>query len=351
VKSSFAFTSSLVLGVLFGNLSSFAAWADDASQPSVQPYIDEVKQEMSESHEQKPTAVATPSSGSSESPFIDSVRPKIKQQESSEGYTERLRQNEVTPPPPTAEVSGQTYIDEQKQKIGPNNTPSAIEAVKNGTSELKEKRLGQITSAFGLTYGAEVNRTVTANSTILGRNFSDVYGANYAPDVTLFYEWQPFHSETWGSLGIVSTLSVSYFTGVGQFAYQLTNPVTGGLFPLASGTNFRFYSIPVSVGLEYQFNLAHYLRPFVSIEPTIIGYLETRDDGARGSGGAVYGLHYQGGVSLLLDWMSSSGSWNLYAEYGIKHFYLTAEYTQLSTLGGDVSYNENGIFAGLTFEY
>jgi hypothetical protein len=85
--------------------------------------------------------------------------------------------------------------------------------------------------------------------------------------------------------------------------------------------------------------------------PALIGYLELRNDDGRTRYGESRALFLSGGVSILLDWISRGSSWDLYAEHKIKHYYLTVDYSRLSTFSGDLSATVSGINAGLTFEF
>jgi hypothetical protein len=76
-----------------------------------------------------------------------------------------------------------------------------------------------------------------------------------------------------------------------------------------------------------------------------------RNDNVSGFRGNSRGLLVSAGAAISLDWVSSRDSWNLYSNNGFKRFYLTVDYTRLSTFSGDVDFSINGIIAGLTFEY
>ena len=109
---------------------------------------------------------------------------------------------------------------------------------------------------------------------------------------------------------------MSYFHGLGVFAQPLEIPQPGGtssgkLFSNQSNTKYQFFAAPVTVGLDYRFNLFRFLRPYIIAGPTVVGYVEMRNDATPGSHGHSEGFLVAAGASLLLDWMSSEGSWDL----------------------------------------
>ncbi len=301
-------------------------------------YIEQLKKEIG------------PEKSSSEN-YSEIIKKNLEHKEptSNSSYIEKLKATdpEVQKGPPNED---ETYIDHEKAKLAPKELGGAIQAVKEGNSQLEAKKTGDIHHAFGMRYGVSLTRDVSAAPGILKASFSSIYGGNYAPDLSFFYEFQPFHSEWFGNLGIIGMGGLAYFNGYGQFAFPIAQP-NGGYFSSLSNVKFQFFTIPVSLGLSYRFNLFRILRPYVVVAPTLIGYLEMRSDSIAGYHGDSRGLLTSLGVSILLDWMSSKSSWDLYTNYSVKHSYLTIDYSRLSTLGGDVHFTTNGIVMGLAIEY
>ena len=314
------------------------------AQASNQPYIDQIKKDLKEKEETEVEVDETV-----RDPFLQSVKRKLEKEQpdplKNQSYTEILKQAD---PNQNESPSDETYIEAEKAKLGPKEEGGAILAVLEGKSELKQKKKGNVHHAFGLRYGVSMSRTIT--SSIQARDFNSVYGGNYVPDLTLFYEYQPFHSEWFGNFGIFGMGSIAYFSGIGQF----TNPVTkpGGTletFPVTSQTKFQFFIVPVTVGVNYRFNLARIIRPYIFAGPTIINYVELRNDKKGSYGGASYGVTFTTGAAISLDWLSEA--WELYATHGVQHYYLTVDYSLTNTFAGPVTVQISGILAGLTFEY
>ncbi|MGZ3707312.1 MAG: hypothetical protein ACXWPM_00420, partial [Bdellovibrionota bacterium] len=244
------------------------------------------------------------------------------------------------------------YIDQLQQKIGPPDTTSAIEQVKEGKSELKFKRSEDIHWAIGLDYNTYSPATsISAASTGTGTPFLSIYGSNYSPQLSFFAEWQPLHSETWGSLGVKAMGGLAYFYGQGNFAVTINNAITNQPFSTQSATTFYFVQLPATLGVDYRMNILKYVRPFAFVGFTAMGYLESRNDNRPGNQGWSQCLTGQFGLNILLDWMSKMTAWDSYADHGIKHTYLTVDYQQVLTVGGDVSFNTSSINAGMTFEF
>jgi hypothetical protein len=314
------------------------------AEESQTPYLDQLRKEMSERGE--------PTTNQPTESYTESLKRKLKnddaqrgQSDASEGYTDRVKKELDAEKP---EVKEKSYTDQEKSRLGPGNNDSAIQAVKEGRSELHAKRTGEIHHAAGLKFGPSLVHDISAASAL--RSFDSVYGANYAYDFQLFYEYQPWHSEWYGNLGFFGLVGVGYYHGQGAFQFNLTG-ASGQNFGERSRTKFQFIAVPVVAGLNYRFNLLRVLRPFVMVGPAVIGYQETRNDGGDDRSGDSRGLYFSGGVSLLLDWLSGKSTWDLYAEHGVKHYYLSVDYSRLSTFSGDVSYTVSGVYAGLTFEF
>jgi hypothetical protein len=298
-----------------------------AGEKPVSPYIDSLRSQM-------------PAKESSEGSYTERAKQKLQKPDATESYTEQLKKQL-----PPAQGDSEGYSDKKRSTLPPKNSDSAIQAVREGRSELKMKRLGKVTNAVGFRIGAGMSYNVASNSEYQLRSFSDVYGSRYAPDFAFTYEWQPFRSEILGNIGLVGSVGLGFFRGVGQFAIDL-----GADFQ-SPRTKFFFWSVPVSIGANYRFNLFKYVKPYVFAGPTLIGFLESRDDDEPTLRGYSTALNTSLGVSVLLDWMNSESAWNYYDDFQIKHTYLTIEYQRLTPLTGVVSFASSGIFAGFLFEY
>jgi hypothetical protein len=318
----------------FGSLASlsvalFAAEASTlalAQDKPLQPYIDELRSTLPEKKSE---------SGES---YIDQERRKLKDAESSEGYSEKRRLEILE------RESSESYSEKERRALPAKETGGAIQALQEGRSELKMRRPGEIRHGIGFRMAATANYDITGGAGVQARNFNDVYGAKFAPNFAFTYEYQPFHSEVLGNLGLVANGGLSYFSGNGTFSYSIPD------FDLTSRTNFNFWLLPASVGVNYRFNLLKYIRPFVFAGPGVVGYIESRNDGRSANRGYSFTLNFSGGIAILMDWMSSESAWNYYDSFSIKHTYLTVEYQQVTPLSGAVSFANSGIFAGLLFE-
>ncbi|MEK6704244.1 MAG: hypothetical protein AABZ06_00485 [Bdellovibrionota bacterium] len=305
--------------------------------PSNQPYIDSLKEELNVNDE-------------SES-FINSVKKKFQQEENSttSSYIEELKATDANSGR-TDESTG--YTEKEKAKLSTTPTGGAIEALNQGRSQLHARIEGDIRHALGVRIGTSTIRDITASAGAGLRFFNDVYGTGWAPDITFMYEFQPFHSEWFGNIGLVFGAGVAYYSGYGSFQFQLTNAQDGNSpFPATSHTKFQFFSVPLTAALDYRLNLFRVFRPFILAGPTVISYFESRNDSVSGHRGRSTGLLFSGGVAVLLDWFSKSSAWDLYAEHSVKHYYMTLEYNRISPLSGGVRFAVSGIYAGLTFEY
>ncbi|HUP57818.1 MAG TPA: hypothetical protein VM598_10230, partial [Bdellovibrionota bacterium] len=228
----------------------------------------------------------------------------------------------------------------------------AIQAVLDGRSELKPRKEGQISGAFGFRMGASLIRDIQGGERE-ARPFDDVYGDGWAPEVQFLYEYQPWHSETWGNFGFIGSFGLSFFNGFGRFKHQLINEnVTPAVdFPIQSQTRFNFFQVPVMVGGVIRLNTLRYIRPFVMAGPMGIAFFESRNDDKSGSRGFSKALFVSAGISIPLDWLSSTSSWDLYRSFGIHQYYLTIDYSKVTTIASEVSFDVSGASAGLTFEF
>lgn len=311
---------------------SFSAWAET----STQPYIDKLKQSLPEEK----------SSGSSSQPFIDSQKSKLESAPSPQGYSEKIRQTD----PEKTQESSSGFTEKERIKLEPETQGSAIDAVHQGKSELKLKRAGSITKAAGVRVGVFNERAIKVMSGT--QDFYNVYPKKWVPDVSLFFEVQPFHSEWFGNFGFWGSAGYMQFKGQGQFAQTLYNPVTNQSFGSGSRTEFRFNVLPLAAGINYRFNLLRYVRPFVMAGGLVVPYWENRSDDKSGHRGRSQGYYATAGVAILLDWLSRGSAWDLYDEAGVKHYYLTIEYSRMETLGKrDVQFKTSGLYSGFSFEF
>ncbi len=314
-----------------------------SAETSIQPYIDQLKRKTQEKDSEN-----FRDSDSSDS-YIEKIRKKLDHDksltDSHSNYIEKLKRAN----PALEAVPEGSYSEKEKEKWEPLEEGGAIQAVREGRSELTAKKKGTIHHAFGFRYGASLRRSIYATPALQLRQFSDVYGGNYAPDLSLFYEYQLFHSENYGSIGIVGTGGLSYFHGIGTLGVGIINPANGQNFPSATNTTFQFFTVPVTLALNYRMNLARVLRPFILAGPSMIGYSEMRNDGGATKWGRSLGFYVSTGLSFSLDGLRSA--WDLYSSFGVQHYYFSVDYSRLVTVLGDVNIGISGWNAGFTFEY
>jgi hypothetical protein len=324
------------------------AWADDARP--ISPHIDEIREGLQKEDSEKPR----PSSES----YSEKLKRELKEKDAAsenpppapgESYTEQ-KKRELNPA--TGQVP--SYTEQEKAKLPPGGTGGAIQAYNEGRSTLRHGlKTGEIRHAGGFRVGATVGTPVISASTdVSGVNFTDIY-PNYSaasPGLGFFYEYQPFHSEWVGSLGLYASLNFQYFKGNGTYAVKGISKPGGGTFDKPDVTT-QFFVLPATIGLSYRFNLLRVVRPFVTAGPTLVGMYEVRSDGHGNHAADARAITFTGGASILLDWLSSEASWDLYKEAGVQHYYLTVEFDRVSSFGSDVSYNSSAVLAGLTFEF
>ena len=323
-------------------LLSLLPAGDLRAQDDEYPYLNQLKQELN-----------TGETGSSDS-YTQKLLKKMDEESgksppAEESYSESIRKNELSP----KVSSPSNYSEQEKLKIPPKEEGGAIQALHEGRSELKGEKSGFIRNAIGFRYsdGGLMSRNFSAAGQ--NRPYSDVYGSSYSPDLSVFYEYQPFHSELYGNIGFFGMGGMGYGSGTGAFARSLKKP--GGAatdtFPLESKTQFQFYTIPVAVGLSYRFNLMRILRPYIWLGPAMMGYIENRSDDQKGTRGFSRGFVVSSGVALMLDWILPGTSWDLYSELGVKHYYLTFDYTRFVSVGSDVLLSSSGFYAGFMYEF
>lgn len=327
------------------------SFADD----SVSPYIDKLKSQMNDS--------SSPArSVSQPEPYIQYLKkdPKLAKpeegaSESAQPYLDRLRQAN---PGLNPQDSSGSYTEKKKEELGPDESKSAIEAVRDGTSQLHLKRPGPVRGSIGFKVGALLNRDFGGSAPYVALPYNTIYGSatKWVPDLTFFAEWKPLSSETWGGFGILASGGFSYVKGFGNFSIPLSyNPNPGGVaaitFPATSYTQMTFISMPASIEAKYQFNLLKWLRPYAMIGPTVVGMTENRNDGVSAKKALSKGITMSFGGAILADWISDENAWDLYQDFSIKHIYLTVDYTRINSISSNISISNSGIFAGVTFEF
>ena len=325
-----------------------------ADPPSNSPYIDKIKRKMKEKALKNGE---DPSGASLDESYTEKLSRDLKAKDAEKGivrpketpsYSEQLKRKHPERFRKDEEAS-LDYTEKLKKELPPEKVESAIEAYKEGRSELKPRIEGEIHHAYGLRYGISTTHNAAGDGSSQAQNFQSIYGSSYSPDLNFFYEIQPIHSEWFGSVGLFGALGITYFSGIGKFSSTLERP-GGGNFDAESGTKFQFFVVPATVGLNYRFNLFRIIRPYFMLGPSLIGYMERREDDGPSYWGNSRGYQIVAGAAILLDWISPRTSWDMYQNYGIKHSYLTIDYTRLSTLSG-VNFSFYGFYMGFTFEY
>lgn len=316
------------------------------AQTSVQPYIDNLRRHMPEQ-----PAQGTESFTETERRRIETERAKDPRLPAT-GYTEKLK--ELNPELQQKPASSEGYSEGIRTRLGPGSSGGAIQAVKEGRSELQLKREGKVDEAFGFRVGAALNRNIVADSESIGSGstFEEVYGNGWSPDFTLYYEWQPIRSATWGSLGLMTTSGFTFNTGDGRFATALPKGwAPGENFPLQSRAKVRFFTVPAMIGPVLRVNFLRWLKPYVSVAGGLTGFVETRSDTKERIKGYSRTVQVAGGAVIPMDWMSRKTAWDLYAEHAIKGYGITLDYTKMITVAGDVDFSTSGISAGMYYEF
>lgn len=344
----------MLLKVIFslgwlGLILSQPCFAISSHGKSQTPFIDSIRKQMRETD-----AASSPQESLEPSvpdPYIQSILEKMGTQDEAENQSSYIDQViQSNPGYFQKKEENQSYLKEKKKELGPQKEGGAIQAVLEGKSELKPRFEGPIHHTFGFRYGVALNYNLSASSSIQERNFQDVYGSNYAPSLSFFYEYQPLRSEKFGNIGLMASAGVNYFHGYGKFAKSLVR-ADGQTLPSNSQTVFQFFTIPASLALNVKFNVLKYVRPYVNIGPTTIYYLEKRKDTSNTAKGVSFSLLTSVGVAFLMDWISPQNTWDIYATHSIQHIYLTLDYSRYIPVKGDVNYNVSGFTGGIAFEY
>jgi hypothetical protein len=323
-----------------------------AEEKSISPYIDQLKAKMEQ--EGKPSSDPARTKENPD-PYIQKIRQKMRDSgqtaepvQGTQPYIDRLKAEN---PSLNEAPKSAGFSEEEKSKLPPEERGSAIQAYHEGKSDLQLKRPGKINASVGFKMAASVSHSFTGDTSFVANQFSDIYGNKWVPDITLQAEYKPFYSETFGSLGFIASAGFGIFKANARFANQIPLPTGTGFFPITARTKLTFISIPVTLGVKYQFNLSHIIRPYAVAAPTLIGISENRNDGISAKKALSKALTTTVGAAFLLDWISGGNSWNLYQDFGIKHYYLTVEYTKLTTLSSPVDVSYSGLNAGFAFDF
>lgn len=297
---------------------------------SEQPYIDSLISELPKD----------PHAGTAENPdpYIQSIKKTIKQtpSEDSTGYSDELRKQIPT-------KDGSEGYSEKLGKGLPPDRGSAIEDYRKGKKLKANKGSLETRSAFGFKLFASAKRTYSAGAK-QDVAYDTVYGAGWIPDFAVHYEWRPFTGSLIKKFGLYTSVGASFTKANGKLDYD-------GPFGTDSRTEFKFITIPFNVGLIYRMNFGDIIYPYFAGGPSAIGFIEQRNDKAKGNRGYDLGYWFSGGAAFGLDWISPRNSWEQYETTGAKHSYLTVDYTRLeSVAGGLVEFTVDGVEVGFTFE-
>ena len=319
-----------------------------------QPYIDELRATS-------PEQTKTPEVRSIDSPdpYLQSERSKMhggfREMQNGESYIDFLKRTDPKAGA-TSEVSDESYLEKEQERLmekahEKDESRSAIADYHSGKKLKPNMGDNRPNHSVAVTIGTSLNRSVTASSAaVSGTAFSSVYQSSLAPTINFAYEIRPFDHDWLGSLGFVFGGGLTYQPGVGVFQFNLTKP-SGASFGSQSNTKLQFFTAPVIAGVNYRMSLARYVRPYVQAAPSLILYYESRNDNVDGHRGYSRGVLLSGGINILMDWFDKKSSWDLYDENRYKHYYLTIDYSRLTTIAGDLNFAVEGVSAGLTFEF
>jgi hypothetical protein len=311
-----------------------AAWAllevaHGEETPSVQPYIDRLKKQF----EKTPDAP--------EPSYTEEFKKSLKPSEPETGYTERIKSS--LEPEETAQQGSEGYTETEKKKIPEEpERESPIQAVLSGKSVTTRLRRPDINHAIGFMIG--VNPNISVSDPDGSFNYSTIYGSGWQPEILMHYEWQPGHSEYFGSLGFHLNSGITYGQGYGQLSF----PFNGST---VSQTKFTFLQVPMMIGATYRFNLLRLIRPYIGADAGVIVYNESRRDdvGDKRGYSTVYSGHL--GAALLLDYFDGGSARDAYLSTGIQHSYFVAEFMYLDSFAkSGVVFKRSGIYAGFLFE-
>jgi hypothetical protein len=321
------------------------------STGSSTPFIDSLKQKMRESgHSDQ----VTPRSDENPEPYIDTLKKRLKESgtpqpsaDNTQPFIDQLKSKNpsLNNPPP-----GQDYTQQKLQALPPKETGGAIAAVNEGRSALEMKRPLVVKNVFGMKTGTLYKHSATASSDTEATAFQTVYGSGYAPDVKLYGEHDFLASETGFNFGVMVQAGIQYFAGPGVFSIRLTAP-DGSSFGTQSHTRFAFVNLPAGIGPSIRLNYLKWIHPYAQFLPTASAFFESRNDSNPGYHGLALGFTFTAGAAFALDWLSKEATWALYRDYRIKHVYLTADYTVYSTPLSDVNFSFSGLDLGFAFDF
>lgn len=315
--------------VLLALPNTYAATEDLTNAREVQPYIESLK----DKYGIKPKITEAPSQPQAEpQPKIEKPPLDLNPQE-LQPYIEHLRSGQELPPP-----------ESKLPTDDPSRVQPYIQSVKAGR-ELKPEITKKVESAAGLSIVASNKFNITSTK-VQANPFDDVYNpegdGKYNMGFDLFYERQLFRSRTYGSIGPVFHATIITAKGKGIFTRTGIQ---------SQDTNFHFYAMPISLGASYRLVQTRFVVPFVQIAAMGVPVIETRDDGKPSRKGISSGVNTVAGVALNLDWISRKNAWDQYDYYGVLHTYLVAQLEYIRSIKGPVSFNYNGLYIGLMFEF
>jgi hypothetical protein len=306
-----------------------AAWAwlelgHAAEESSPQPYIDRLKKELDPVPDSEPSFIEEfkkkTGPAESEASYTEKLKSSLDPVESGEGYTEKLRKD----------------LPREEERESP------IQAVLSGKSVTTREDRPDISQALGFMVG--VNPNISVSDTDGAYNYPTIYGSGWQPELLMHYEWQPGHSEYFGSLGLHLNSGITYGEGYGQLSF----PFSGST---VSQTKFTFLQVPITIGATYRFNLLRLIRPYIGADAGAIFYNESRKDDVGDKRGytTVFSGHI--GAALLLDYFDGGSARDGYLSTGIQHSYFVAEYMYLDSFNKNgVVFKRGGIYAGFLFE-
>lgn len=350
-------TASVALSAL---VLSPSVQADDApvphseDAPSLQPYIDQQKALLDST---TPNGAPEESYTESEKKRLLKEKPAETTEEGSQSYIDRERAlnpglNYQAP------EGNSSYTETRRAQLPPKEDRSAIQDFKDGKGPPKAKYEGVVTQAGGFRLDASATRTVTAEPGAANQAFDSLYKPGWVPALSVFYEYQFLRSDSLASLGLVFNGGLTYQHGNGTFAVPLyagtptpAAAATPNPYATTTRTQFQFLTVPLMIGPSFRLNLLHYIQPYLQVGPALVGYFELRKDQRSGNHGLAKGIEFDGGINILLDWLSEGVHWDLYQEFGIHHSYLTVHYNHLNTPSGDLHFTSNAVSLGLSYEF
>lgn len=207
----------------------------------------------------------------------------------------------------------------------------------DGTYIYKTTR-AQKSQAVSVKVGSASPPTIEGpNSTI---TFEKMYGSKPITALNVDYEWQAI--KAFGSLGLQVGGGLNVVTGDGYFqngtrAYE----------------KYTLYMVPLSAFVIYrlEYSSKQWFVPYLMGGGTLVGLVETRDDGktpitamAPAAGGAA-------GVHLSLTYLDPVSAFALSEDFGIADLWFTIEGRLLRGLRQDINYSTQMLTAGVTMDF